>query len=67
MKAIEFQTRLHDPGFIEIPLLLQNQLKADQDLSIIVLIDDDTKDDAWKKPATRQFFAGYSDEDAIYD
>ena len=67
MKAIEFQTRLHSSDAIEIPASYQNQLKSDQEVRVIVLIDDTGEDESWKKVITKQFFSGYSDEDAIYD
>jgi hypothetical protein len=69
MKAIEFQTKLHSSDAIEVPLSYQGQLKSDQEVRVIVLIADatETADESWKKLTTKQFFAGYSDEDAIYD
>ena len=67
MKAIEFQTRLHSSETIEIPESYQDQLKSDQSVRVIVLIDDTNDEDSWKKLTTTQFFAGYTDEDAIYD
>jgi hypothetical protein len=67
MKAIEFQTTLHSPDSIDIPLSYQGQLKSEQAVRVIVLIDDAGNDESWKKLTTKQFFSGYSDEDAIYD
>ncbi len=67
MKAIEFQTRLHTSGSIEIPANFQTELKSDQEVRVIVLIADTDEDDSWKRYTTKQFFAGYADEDAIYD
>jgi bifunctional DNA-binding transcriptional regulator/antitoxin component of YhaV-PrlF toxin-antitoxin module len=67
MKAIEFQTTLHDRGIIEIPKSFQKQLQKEQNLRIIVLIEDEQTDDSLNKLVTKQFFEGYSDEDAIYD
>ncbi len=67
MKAIEFQTKLHSSDSIEIPVSYQGQLKSEQKVRVIVLIDDASEDDSWKKLATKQFFSGYSDEDAVYD
>jgi len=67
MKAIEFQTTPHSPDSIEIPVLFKDQLRSEQHVSVIVLIEDDTNDDAWEKVKTTQFFAGYTDEDAVYD
>jgi hypothetical protein len=66
MKAIEFQTQIHSSDAIEIPQSYQDQLKAHQTVRVIVLIED-TEDESWKKHITKQFFSGYSDEDAIYD
>jgi hypothetical protein len=67
MKAIEFQTILHSSGAIDIPLSYQDQLRSDQEVRVIVLIGDDEEDESWKKLTTKQFFSGYSDEDAIYN
>jgi hypothetical protein len=67
MKAIEFQTKLHSADSIDIPASYQGQLKSDQEVRVIVLIDDSMEDDSWKKLTTKQFFSGYSDEDAVYD
>ena len=67
MKAIEFQTKLHSSDAIDIPLSYQGQLKSDQEVRVIVLIADTSEDESWKKLTTKQFFVGYSDEDAVYD
>ncbi len=67
MKAIEFQTKLHDGGIIEIPEAFQKQLSKEQDLRVIVLMEDGKQDMSWKQLTTKQFFEGYSDEDAVYD
>ena len=67
MKAIEFNTKLHSPDAIEIPASYQDQLKSDQNVRVIVLIEDATDEESWKKYTTTQFFSGYSDEDAVYD
>ena len=67
MKAIEFQTRLHSSEAIEVPESYQDQLKSDQNVRVIVLIEDPNDEESWKKLTTTQLFAGYSDEDAIYD
>ena len=39
MKAIEFQTVLSDNTRIEIPIHLQSQLKANQSIRVIILLD----------------------------
>ena len=67
MKAIEFQTKLHDRSTIEIPTSFQDQFSAEQNLRIIVLIEDQATDESFRQLVTKQFFAGYGDEDAIYD
>lgn len=67
MKAIEFQTKLHSSDTIEVPLSFQTELKSDQEVRVIVLIADAPGDESWDKIATKQFFSGYSDEDAVYD
>jgi len=67
MKAIEFQTKLHSSEAIDIPSGYQDQFKSDQKVRVIVLIEDASEEDSWRKYTTQQFFSGYSDEDAIYD
>ena len=67
MKAIEFQTKLHSSDAIDIPLSYQDQLKSDQEVRVIVLIDETGDDESWRKLTTKQFFSGYADEDAVYD
>jgi hypothetical protein len=67
MKAIEFQTKLHSSDTIEIPPSYQTELKSNQEVRVIVLIADAPDDESWNKLATKQFFSGYTDEDAVYD
>ena len=67
MKAIEFRTKVQSSDTIEIPVPFRDQLKSEQNVRIIVLIEDASGDESWRKHTTTQFFGGYSDEDAIYD
>ena len=67
MKAIEFNTKIHSHNTIEIPASYLDQLKSDQKVRVIVLIDDTTDEESWRKYTTTQFFSGYSNDDSIYD
>lgn len=70
MKAIEFKTKIKN-NQIQIPTMIQNQLKAnlDKDIRVIVLIDDsEVYDDLiFQRSAKDQFLKGYADSDSIYD
>ena len=70
MKALEFKTRIKN-NQIQIPSIIQSELKnnRDKDIRVIVLIDDsDIYDDTtFQSVISEQFFKGYSDSDSIYD
>ncbi|MCL1463485.1 hypothetical protein [Argonema galeatum] len=75
MKAYEFPAKVTAEGKLELPDTLLKNLTPNQQIRIIVLVnepvdkeDDEEKEAAdWARLGTEQLFAGYSDEDAIYD
>ena len=75
MKAYEFQTKVTSDGKIEVPdAFLEEFLRMRmQGVRVIVLINKPTdahydyEEQAWARLTAEQFFAGYSDADAIYD
>ena len=70
MRALEFESKIRNNQIL-IPSRIQSELKAKQDknVRVIVLIDEtDTYDDMiFQQETQKQFFAGYSDSDSIYD
>jgi hypothetical protein len=70
MQALEFEAKIKN-NRIEIPLIMQSRLKAEQDknVRVIVLIgDNEVYDDLiFRQTANRQFLNGYAESDSIYD
>lgn len=78
MKTYEFSAKLTTEGKIEFPYAILKQLPPDREINIIVRVNEPTEEEeeeedeeaenaAWHRLAVEQFFAGYSEEDAIYD
>lgn len=68
MRAVEFKSRIINNQIL-IPIRIQSELKTNEDIKVIVLIDDsDVYDDmVFQQAASEQFLKGYSDSDSIYD
>ena len=76
MKLYEFPAKATAEGKLELPDAMLKKLPPNQQVRVIVLVnklvdieeDDEEKEAAdWARLGTAQLFAGYSDEDAIYD
>jgi len=69
MKAYEFPTKVTPDGKLELPATLLKLLPGNQVVRIIILLSEPTDEDqaAWSHLTAQQFFAGYSEADAIYD
>ncbi|MFB2892591.1 hypothetical protein ACE1CI_06560 [Aerosakkonemataceae cyanobacterium BLCC-F50] len=76
MKAYEFPAKVTAEGKLELPDAMLKNLTPNQQVRIIILVnelvdieeDEEEKEAAdWARLGTTQLFAGYSDEDAIYD
>ena len=65
MKAYEYYAEVLSDGHLSVPENLKGKLKPDSKVRVMLLFDDE--DTAWHNFAMTQFFAGYSEEDAIYD
>ena len=70
MKAYEFPAKVTSDGRLAWPDSLSQILPSNQAVRIIVLVDEPTDVEetvAWSHLTAEQFFAGYSEADAIYD
>ncbi len=75
MKAYEFPAKVTSEGKINLTDDILKYLVVKQDVRAIVLVNEQTKSEAdeveekidWHRIAATQFFADYSEEDAIYD
>ena len=75
MKAYEFPAKVTASGNLEFPETLLKLLPNNQEVRVIVLVNEpiDTvegeveENAAWHRLAAEQFFAGDSEDDAIYD
>ncbi len=67
MKTIEFEGDLHGQGELAIPPQVASQLPGTGKAKVILLIEGDSEDDAWRKCAYEQFMSEDSSEDSVYD
>ncbi|MBE9120526.1 hypothetical protein IQ269_06790 [Tychonema sp. LEGE 07199] len=75
MKAYEFPAKVTDEGKIEFPDTILKYLTANQEVRVIVLVQEPTNSEPdeveektdWHRLAAQQFFADFSEADAIYD
>ena len=70
MKAYEFSVRVTPDGRLVLPDTLSAILPVDQVVRVILLVSEPTDAEeraAWSRLTAEQFFAGYSEADAIYD
>ncbi len=70
MKAYEFPVQVSAEGRIELPTVLSELLPRGQIVRVIFLVrepDDVYEQKDWAYLTAKEFFAGYSDSDAIYD
>ncbi len=67
MRAIEFKTKLKDRSSIDIPEKYRG-ITRNKNLRVLILINEDARDDKmWKRLTSQEFLKGYSEKDAIYD
>jgi len=67
MKAYEFPCKV---GRLELPEALTKLLPANQVVRVIILLNEPTEkedEEVWARFTAEQFFAGYSEADAVYD
>lgn len=70
MKAYEIPVKVTPQGTLELPEALMALLPRDQVVRVIILVPEpgDSEEHAvWSRLTVEQFFAGYSEADAIYD
>ncbi len=68
MKAYEFPLKFDEQGTIELPAHVKSVLKTGMMVKVFVLIEEtEDEEGAWEEFAAREFFAGYSEADSIYD
>jgi hypothetical protein len=70
MKAYEFLAQPTPEGKLQLPDTVAQILSTNQTVRVILLIDepaDIEENTAWLQLTAEQFFAGYSEADAIYD
>jgi len=70
MKAYEFPVKVTADGRLVMPDALLKLLPTNQIVRIILLVSEPTdieEQAVWSRLTAEQFFAGYSEADAIYD
>jgi hypothetical protein len=70
MRAYEFPIKVTPDGKLELPGALLKLLPDNQVVRVIILISEpmDKEEQAdWSRLTVEQFFAGYSEADAVYD
>ena len=66
-KQIEFETELTGSRTLNIPPEIAAALPPKGKVTIVVFVDMDPEDSAWRKAAYEQFLSDDSEEDAVYD
>ena len=67
VKRIEFETELTGSQTLSIPPEIAAALPSKGKATIVVFVDLDSEDTAWRKAAYAQFLRDDSEEDAVYD
>jgi hypothetical protein len=67
MKAFEFQAHVSPEGTLEVPPALRQQVRPDQTVRVLLLVDEPDGDAEWARLTSEQFLKGYDASDAIYD
>lgn len=66
-KTIEFETELTGSHTLSIPPEIAAALPSKGKVTIVVFVNMDSEDTAWRKAAYEQFLSDDSEEDAVYD
>jgi hypothetical protein len=67
MKVLEFQTQIASDGTLTLPPDIAAQIPGDDRVRVVLLVDDSSEGDDWKRLTAERFLAGYSSGDDIYD
>ena len=66
-KTVEFEAELTGSHTLSIPPEIAAALPSKGKVTIVVFVDMDPEDTAWRKAAYEQFLRDDSEEDAVYD
>ncbi|MBI4559902.1 MAG: hypothetical protein HY706_20115 [Candidatus Hydrogenedentes bacterium] len=66
-KTVEFETELDGSATLTLPAEIAAALPARGKATVMVCVDLDPEDAAWRQAAYEQFLGDDSDEDAVYD
>jgi hypothetical protein len=66
-KTIEFETELTGSRTLKIPAEIAAALPSKGTATVVVFVEMDPEDTAWRKAAYEQFLSDDSAEDAVYD
>lgn len=67
MHSIEFEADLNGGATLVLPPEVASQLPSSGRARVILLVQDDPEDLAWRRGAYEQFMKGDDPEDAVYD
>jgi adenylate kinase len=67
MSSIEFETELRGEATLALPPEVVAQLPKSGRAKIVVLVEDDSEDEAWRRASYEQFMRDDGQEDAVYD
>ncbi len=68
MKALEFKGQISADGKVTLPDELRRMLSPGTPVRVLILIPEETQEEAaWQRLTLEEFFAGYDEADAIYD
>jgi len=66
-KTLEFETELTGSRTLSIPPEIAAALPSTGKATVVVLVEMDPEDTAWRKTSYAQFLGDDSEEDAVYD
>ena len=66
-KTIEFETELTGSPTLTVPPEIASALPSEGKAMVVVFVDVDPDDAAWRKAAYEQFLRDDTEEDAVYD
>jgi hypothetical protein len=67
MKTIEFETELNGSPTLNMPPEIAEELPQTGKATVVVFVDMDPEDTAWRQAAYEQFLGDDAGEDAVYD
>lgn len=67
MTPIQFETELRGEAALVLPPEVLAKLPESGKAKVLILVDGDSEDEAWRRASYEQFLKDESPEDAIYD